>query len=94
MRLLVLFSCVCLQMAASPGPMARAVRPGEPVVQRDPGHSAASLPQAEQEAAEFVPLSRFFAPRLKERFIPSLAALLGPKDFLIRTGLSPPLAIG
>jgi hypothetical protein len=94
MRLLgILFSCVCLQMAS--GPVARAVCQ-DPVVQRDPeGASAASLSQVEQEAGENIPLSPLSARALPTELALSAAAhLLGPKDFLIHTGLSPPLAIG
>jgi hypothetical protein len=93
MKLLgILFSCVCLQLAS--GPAARAYCPEGKAVQRDPGRATlTALPSLILDAAEPVVPGLFplfvSLPALSD--FPSVFASFGPKEYFIRTGLSPPL---
>lgn len=94
MKLLVLFSCFCLQLASAPAVRAYCLDNQASLNALD---SVGAESQATVLAAALSPLSAeiFSPPAAFLSFPPKKSASIpGSKEFFIRTGLSPPLVIG
>jgi hypothetical protein len=90
----ILFSCVCLQLVS--GPATAAICPDGLAVQGDPEQAKEAFSPESPEVAELtLSLAGPFALLATgPAYFFEKSFSLGPKEFLIRSGLSPPSIFG